>query len=237
MTHFLKQLLPHEFRQRLKRSLFAHADMTSRLINLRRAGFSPAGAIDGGAYRGDWTRVLWKIWPGVASVMIEPQPDQFQILTSLAKKTMGSVVIPKAISRRVGEVSFRLGGSNSSIVSRDISDQTICVACTTLDTILDDLPYCRPTLLKLDLQGHELEALDGAGRHFAQFEVIILEVSILRIGEVPIFSEVDSYMSGRGYQLYDLLSQYYRPLDGALWQIDAFYVRRDSRLLASRRWK
>jgi hypothetical protein len=43
-------------------------------------------------------------------------------------------------------------------------------------------------------------------------------------------------MEARAYRLYDVLPQYYRPLDGALWQMDVFYVRHDSALVASRRW-
>ena len=236
MIRFFKRLFPHEFRQQLKRSLFGHQDMNTRLLNLRRAGFSPNGVVDGGAYQGDWTLTLWSIWPDCPSLMIEPLPAQFQVLGSLAAKTSGSFVISKAISRKCGEVSFRLGETNSSIVSNGQREGTIKVACTTLDDVLDLAPKFTPNLLKLDLQGHELDALAGAERHLRQFEVIILEVSVLRIGDVPIFSEVELFMKTRGYRLYDALPMYYRPRDGALWQMDVFYVREDSALIASRSW-
>ena len=81
-----------------------------------------------------------------------------------------------------------------------------------------------------------MSSLAGAVECLKKFEVIILEVSVLRIGDVPLFSEVDSYMQSRDYRLYDVLPTYYRPLDGALWQMDVFYVRTDSELLASRQW-
>lgn len=71
----------------------------------------------------------------------------------------------------------------------------------------------------------EIEALRGADEDLPGFEVIIMEISILRIGDFPIFHEMDSFMEEKGFRLYDLLPQYDRPLDGALWQIDAFYVR------------
>src|ERR1019366_8538169 len=46
----------------------------------------------------------------------------------------------------------------------------------------------------------------------------------------------DPFMEARGYRLYDVLPQYYRPRDGALYQMDVFYVRNDSALIASRSW-
>ena len=142
-----------------------------------------------------------------------------------------------ALSDAIGESFFRLGESNSGLVSsQNVDPATIAVPCSTLDQLLSERAAFHPNLLKLDLQGHEIRALDGAGAGLLRFEVIILEISILRIGEVPIFHEVDAYMEENGYRLYDLLPQYDRPLDGALWQVDAFYVRNDSLLIASRAW-
>ena len=91
--------------------------------------------------------------------------------------------------------------------------------------------------MKLDLQGHELPALKGATNILKQFEVVLLEVSVIRIGDVPSFSEVDQFMISQGFRVYDVIPQYYRPLDGALWQMDVFFVRNDSALVASREWQ
>lgn len=216
--------------------MFAHKDLATRLANLRSAGFQPTGLVDGGAYQGDWTRQFWNIWPGRPSLLIEPLPAQRQILETLAATTPGSKVISKAIGRSTCEVRFRLEETNSGIAAPDSSNHTITIPCTTLDVILSESSSANPNLMKLDLQGFELEALAGCERHFLQFEIIILEVSTLRIGDVPIFSEVDKFMVGHGYRVYDLLPQYYRPRDGALWQMDVFYVREDSLLIASRSW-
>jgi FkbM family methyltransferase len=236
MLGIVKQLFPHEFRQRLKRRLFSHQDMKTRLANLSLAGFSPAAAVDGGAYQGDWTRLFWETWPGRPSLMIEPLPTQRGVLESLAAETAGSAVVSNALGRKRGEVRFVCQETNSGVASEQDMANTIVVPCTTLDTILDERDGIQPDLLKLDLQGHELEALAGCEKRLRQFEVVILEVSVIRIGDVPTFSEVDRFMNGQGYRLYDVLPQYYRPRDGALWQMDVFYVREDSALNSSRSW-
>ncbi len=236
MFNSIKKLFPREFLLRLKRSLFAQQDMNTRLLNLRRAGMRPSGAVDGGAYQGDWTSSVWSIWPDCPSLMIEPLPAQSQALNFLAAASKDSVVVSKAIGRQRGEVHFHLGDTNSHIVSSGPPGETITIDCTTLDDLLDGGLNFRPNLMKLDLQGHELDALSGCERHLRQFEVIVLEASVLRIGDVPIFTEVDRFMETRGLRLYDVLPQYYRPRDGALWQMDVFYVRTDSPLIASQSW-
>jgi FkbM family methyltransferase len=236
MIRTLKRFLPHELRQRIKRSLFVQQDMASRLANLRRAGFAATGAVDGGAYLGEWTRMVWAVWPDCPAALVEPQPAQRPALLTLAATTPGSFVVSSALGRASGDAAFRLDETNSAIVPAGSAEAAFVVSCTTLDDLLAERPAFAPNLLKLDLQGGEIEAIAGAARHLGQFEVIVIEVSLLQIGDVPIFAEVERAMEARDYRLYDVIPQYYRPRDGALWQIDAFYVRRDSALVASRSW-
>ena len=238
MIEALKRLFPHEWRQEMKRRLFAHQDMRTRLENLRRAGFSPSGVIDGGAYRGDWTVEFWNIWPDTPVLMVEPQPGCRELLERVATKVSGSSIASCALGDSCGVMAFTLGESNSGIrASKNIEEGDIEVPVWTLDALLEERSHgFSPDFLKLDLQGYELHALRGAGARLAQFEVVLLEISILRIGDVPIFREVDRFMEEWGYRIYDIIPQYYRPRDGALWQMDAFYVREESALIASRAW-
>lgn len=233
----LKNMLPHEFRQRLKRSLFHVNDMEARLKNLRRAGFVCTGVIDGGANVGDWTRQFWKLFPGTPSIMVEPLPEMKGPLQRLAGSVNGSSVEIVALGPENGKAMFRCSDTNSAVISsREITDEKVVqVDILTIDDLLKKSTI-KPNLLKLDLQGFELEALKGCQRLADAFEVVILEVSVLRIGDVPIFTEVDQYMEKEDFRLYDLIPQYYRPLDGALWQCDALYARKDSDLLKSREW-
>jgi FkbM family methyltransferase len=232
----IKSILPHSWRQAIKRRLIATRDMTTRLQVLQRAGFRCTGAVDAGAYRGEWSKEFWSVFPKTPILMVEPQLDPQPLLRELVKGVMGSEVLPAALSDKVGEVSFVLGESNSGIRSSVASDTTISVPCTTLAKVLSERLEFSPNLLKLDLQGHELKALIGAGKWLKQFEVIVCEMSVIPIGGVPAFAEMNQFFERRGYRLYDVLPQYDRPLDGALWQVDAFYVHCGSDLIASTAW-
>lgn len=233
----IKSLLPHHWRQQLKRRLFAVRDMSTRLQTLKRAGFVCSGAVDGGAYRGDWIREFWSVFPQVPVLLVEPQQASQASLGVLAASTPGSEVLQAALSDHVGTARFALQESNSGIRSQNDEDgPSITIPCTTLEAILLARPNFVPNLLKLDLQGYELKALQGAGATLFRFEVIIAEMSVIPIGGVPSFAEVNQFFEHHGYRLYDVLPQYDRPLDGALWQLDAFYVHRNSSLIASSSW-
>lgn len=236
MKSLIAQLVPHEMRQSIKRRLFVVRDMRTRLENLRRAGFLPTGAIDGGAYSGEWTKEFWSVWPGTPSAMVEPLPARRAELEDLAATVGGSFVASSALAAEDGTALFTLGETNSRISGAQEPGETIAVECVTIDSLLRQHPQFSPNFLKLDLQGFEIPALIGAGDALRSFEVVLLEVSVIRIGDVPTFSEVDRFMTERDFRIYDVIPQYYRPLDGALWQMDVFFVRNDSPLVASRRW-
>ncbi len=108
----------------------------------------------------------------------------------------------------------------------------------TIDSLVADGSMPVPELAKLDVQGFELEALRGAESLFGTTEVFILELTLLETINPgwPIVHEVVAFMAERGYYLYDLPGFLRRPLDGALAQIDACFVKVDSFLRADGTW-
>jgi FkbM family methyltransferase len=212
--------------------------MRTRLANLKSAGFVVTSAIDGGSYHGDWAREVWRFWPNVPVLLVEPQPSCKNLLDSVALGAIGSKVALCALGAKEGTVQLNLADTNSGIRStNDEAADSIMVVMKTLDALCEEWVGMKPNFLKLDLQGYELLALEGAKDRLRQFEVILFEVSVIRIGDVPIFSEMDQFMISQGFRIYDVIPQYYRPLDGALWQMDVFFVRNDSPLVASREWQ
>jgi FkbM family methyltransferase len=230
-----KQALPDRWKRRVKHAM-GFQDMQTRLANLARAGFHCTGAVDVGAYAGDWARLAHATW-ACPVLAFEPLPQQDPVLRALAQR-MPLTLEPLALSDQPGRLAFSVDETNSRLADPDdaAAGPRIEVAVERLDHVLQRHPALRPNLLKADVQGAELKVLAGAGSELARFEVVILEVSLIRIGPVPVFAEVIEFMAARGLRLYDFLPMYYRPRDGALWQGDAFFVRDDSPLVASRSW-
>ena len=229
--------MPQSLKKPLK-EFMGFKTMENRLLNLRAAGFVCTGAIDVGAYHGEWTKGLRSVW-NVPLIMVEPQASCRLLLERFASKAnrVATHLEFCALGKAAGTVDFILEETNSRMDQSGGAGgkPSMRVTVKTLGELISVYPE-KFNLLKVDVQGFELDVLEGAGELLQQFEVIILEVSIIRIGPVPTFYEVMQYMDGKGYRLYDFLPMYYRPLDNALWQGDAFFVRNDSPLVSSLSW-
>ena len=235
LLHFLPESLKTKFRRRAGAVL-----IEDRLANLRNAGLSPRKVIDAGAFHGDWSLMAQKAFPDASFLLIEPQPHLTGQLQALCRAHPRFKFEAALLGSKPSEVTFILEDTNSRIVPEGEAPPgnatTIKLPVSRLADLaarngFDDCDY-----LKLDLQGHELKALAGAGDLFGRIEVIQTEVSVLRIGDVPLAHEVIASFEAKGYRLYDTFGFNYRPKDHALWQLDFVFVRQDSRLISSRDW-
>ncbi len=232
----LKGLLPARVKRAIRDSAGVPS-MASRLQNLRRAGFHCTGAVDGGAFAGEWTTLCQQVF-GCPVIAVEPMPRE--ALSRLVAASSDVSLLKFALSDKAAEsATFLEQGSNSRFPDAGslavAGNKLTKVATRRLDDLLARQPGT-PNLLKLDLQGAELKALGGATGCLPQFEVVICEVSVIPIGDVPDFAQMMDWFQRHDYRLYDFLPAYYRPLDGALWQADAFFVRQSSPLVSSTQW-
>lgn len=220
--------------------------MRDALRLLRDANYAPRVIIDCGANRGHWTRLALAVFPGARFHLIEPQPACELPLRKLAARTPRVAVHPVAVSGP-GVASVRIIGA------RDVGDSTgawvalpgetgqggkDCPA-TTLDALVaDGVTSDDRTLLKLDLEGHELAALRGAGRLLQRTEVVLTEVQFYEIegGGRPVFADVVAFFRERGFELYDFACLSQRPRDRRLRMGDVIFVREGSPLRADRSW-
>jgi hypothetical protein len=134
-------------------------------------------------------------------------------------------------------VQFNIMETGSSIMSERSSVSRTIETRTT--STLDSLPISlvKPTLIKIDAQGYELEILKGATISLNSIEAILLEVSVMELNDgAPLLHEVVSFMKDLGFLACDLLEIHRRPLDRALSQIDLMFVRQESSLLADDRY-
>lgn len=84
-------------------------------------------------------------------------------------------------------------------------------------------------LLKVDVQGAEIDVLNGAKSFLNQIDIIILEVSFFDFFNNNIeFSDVVLYMKKYNFVVYDMFGFLNRPLDESLAQVDIAFVKKDS---------
>ena len=144
--------------------------------------------VEVGTWIGPYSVLLGKhIVPEGKVIGFEPDPVAFrQCLVNLDRNEVTNVhVLPLAISNTVGHVSLYtnriFGNSGSSIVDSNPVMQghekrKIDVPCTTLDRLVATLGL-RPTTVKMDIEGAEDLALEGARETLARRDVkLLLEV-------------------------------------------------------------
>ena len=118
--------------------------------------------VDCGAFDGDTIKAFLRRRLDFGKILAyEPDPINFTRLESYLAKLPSSIrdrisARRLAIGASKGTVRFEAGGAEGSKVSRH---GEVEVECDALDAILDG---CNPTYVKMDIEGAELEALQGA---------------------------------------------------------------------------
>lgn len=190
--------------------------------------------VDGGAHVG---RVIDRFLADFAEPTIhafEPIPPLAQMLNQKYADRANVHIHCAALGASAGTVQFNVVGnvmSSSVLKPSDFANnlhgdavavkQTAALPQVRLDEVIDS-PI---DVLKLDLQGYELEALKGAERLLDRTRIIISEVEFVPLyDDQPLFGDIDAYLRARGFALRNLYDLYTLE-DGQLTSGDAMYVR------------
>jgi FkbM family methyltransferase len=222
------------------------ADLEWFLGSVKTRGFKPRGIIDVGANMGDWTRTVHGIFPGVPAILVEPQDEMEARLTELSKSVPQCHFVKAGVGKEKGELIQTIWDDLAGSSFLPAIEQGKMAAgkqrktpITTIDSILEqsDMRDFMPDLVKLDIQGFELEALKGANTLFGKTELFIIETSLFSFMPLqPITREVINFMAARNYEIYDITEYLRRPLDQALGQVDLAFVKADGQFRTSIEW-
>jgi FkbM family methyltransferase len=96
-------------------------------------------------------------------IAVEPNPECCQaIRENFALNGIVGVVIQRALNSNDGMVSMDFGAGPSVLAKVSVEGEGAQVRSTTLDALVEDQNLQSVDLLKLDLEGYEVEALKGA---------------------------------------------------------------------------
>jgi FkbM family methyltransferase len=205
---------------------------------LKRCAPDFGTVIDGGANVGQFARAAAETYPRAEVHSFEPLAAAIsEFRRNLADKPQVHLH-EVALGAKDGETTFfpNANSQSSSILpeaaghgDRFIHDKqltAIQVSVARLDTVFADGQLPRPLLLKLDLQGYELEALKGAPRLLQATDYILAETVFVRMYEgEPLFGEVMDWLRQAGFEFCEPLA-FLSDAQGRIVQMDALFSRR-----------
>ncbi len=170
------------------------------------------------------TPELIKAWPGIEHILFEPVEEfESQIASTYAntKHQLHKVAVGSSTGIANLEVRSVVSGvkiSHSSITSKTLgaTPDVRAVPLVCLDEFVPALKVPQPYLLKIDVDGCELEVVKGARQTIRDSSVVIIECPHLQLAERI------SVIQSLGFRLFDLAEPCY--YDEAFWQCDAIFV-------------
>jgi FkbM family methyltransferase len=246
MKKFLKSIfasLGYEIRNKRYKDIFTiRQTMEESLEQIKSLGFYPDLVIDIGA--ADGTPPLQTCFPKADFFWVEPLAEFRDSLEALKQKYKGDYVIA-AMGKKPGELDIQVKGDKvgSSLLanageSDNLQESRKIKVITLKDLATEKFSSFQRAVLKVDVQGYELEVLEGAGDFLHRIDVIILEVSFFKfLKDCPEFYDVVDYMKKKSFVVYDIIGGINRPLDHALGQKDLVFVKENGRFRQSHNWE
>ena len=193
--------------------------------------------VDIGANRGQFSLAVRHFIPNAKIISFEPlaKPTEIfrQIFSSDTRVTLHNI----AIGPDIEEVSMHVSGKDDSSSLLPISDLqeekypgtgeigTLEVRVAPLNSVLSEDDIVEPALLKLDVQGFEMDALRGCESLLHKFELIYCECSFVELytGQ-KLAPDVIAWLAERGFPIKGIYNVSYDS-DGVAIQADFLFQR------------
>jgi FkbM family methyltransferase len=207
------------------------------LAHYRELGFVPDVVFDVGV--GPGTPELYEAYPDARLVLVEPL-EEWRAHFEWVEKTRKTDTVIAAAGAAPGEIeifvhrapwcSSTLGG----LRGEGVNGTRRSVPMVRLDDIASERGLAGPFVVKVDVEGAELDVLSGAPEVLRATELVLMEVSLFEfIPGAPQFHDVVSWMHDHGFVVADLFDPHNRLLDGALARLDVAFVQADGRFRQS----
>lgn len=200
----------------LNRFIFFQSDFFKSL--------NPDLIIDVGANTGEFILNMQSAFPKATIMAFEPQPSAFEKLSynfinieniSLINKGLGSE--QKTVEMFISDFS-----PSSSIVNREVGTKKVSISITTLDGYVETIKKHSKVLIKMDVEGYELEVLKGSGLALNYADYLYIELRCNKIKDGCSFDEIYEFLKVAGWHYEGAFDQTFNA-DGSLSHFDGLF--------------
>ena len=233
---FINNLL-HHFGYQIAKSPFSKRQIKSGHFKwLQKFGIKTI--IDIGANEGQFIDKISKILPGVNIYSFEPLKDSFIKLEKKISDKKNITVFNFALGDEEKEniINRNEYSPSSSLleltdlhknafpITKKVKEERVYIKV--LDKIASELELKKKVMIKIDVQGYELNVLRGAENAIKDVDIILIETSFYELyKKQPLFKEIYNFLSDRGFNYYGSLEQLYDGRDGKILQADSIFIR------------
>lgn len=165
---------------------------------------------DVGASRGQFALFARRRWPSASIICFEPIPEASAKLAAVLGKSVTLHRIALGSEKGTDTLNLSKSDDSSSIlpIGRQATEfpNTRAVGGITVDVgalgEYLDAEARRPVVLKIDVQGYELEVLRGAGEGLQHVDEILCECSFVQLYDgQPVAADIVCHLRDRGFHL------------------------------------
>lgn len=195
--------------------------------------------IDIGANTGQFSSAARRVFPEAKIYAFEPLEDCHEALCRRMSGDRRFTARCVALGQKTGKTAFHRNefAKSSSMLEMDrahkeafpwtANTSQITVDAEKLDNVLPELELERPVLLKIDVQGAEMDVFLGGEKTLYVVDIIIAELSFrtLYTGQ-PLFDDIYGFLKARGFDYRGSLDTLESSSDGAAVQENGVFVRK-----------
>ena len=195
--------------------------------------------IDVGASMGDFIGQMKTVKKDLIVYAFEPIPSVYNQLTERFRSDTNCTCYNFAVGDQDGTVQFHandytysssvLPMTNAHLKEFPYTRNVSMINCEMrrLDSVLHSSNLQKPIFIKIDVQGFELQVLNGARDILLNADYVLIEVSFVQLYEgQPLFDEINSHLNQLGLFYSGNVEQLISKSNGKILQADALYCRR-----------
>ena len=235
-SKFLLFLIPINFKKNHKFLNKNQVINTEIILSLLKEKINPEYILDIGCGHGEWFLKCINFFPNSKYLLFDGNKLNEDKLAILKKKYINITYKICLLSNSIKQLKFFNMGYGSSIYEEktNFSRKIEYIKSSTLENELSSLNITSSNnIIKLDVQGSEIEIIEGLGKNISNFEIIILETSVKEYNKgAPLFIDVINFMDKKNYSLYDICDLKRLGFERSfLIQLDAVFIKKNSSIL------